>query len=256
MKYKITLTFAIIVFFIQFAKAQAVITNLLNEELYDARVKLVDEFFDRFNLKELHPNIERDSNLSVNSILFLFDYEYLQSSKDSVFPMAMKFAKYVVSENVKISYSDTTWTAVAHCKGKLKGKPISLTLHLNVEHRSEDMYKWVITKAEGDILSLKPSFEDERIMLMPDDHETNFVSLRRITTEKDDIITNYRNKDYKLDQTAVFYSLVYYGLLDIDMVERLQFEFHQIPGYIFTVSKVNRETLNSGWLITKLENGD
>lgn len=41
------------------ANAQKVITNDLNAELYDSRIKLVDEFFDRFNGKEGHPDISR-----------------------------------------------------------------------------------------------------------------------------------------------------------------------------------------------------
>ena len=39
--------------------AQKVIVNQLNKGLYDSRIKLVDEFFDRFNGKEGHPGIAK-----------------------------------------------------------------------------------------------------------------------------------------------------------------------------------------------------
>jgi len=87
-------------------------------------------------------------------------------------------------------------------------------------------------------------------MLMPDDHETNFMSLHRITTEKDDYITNYARKNFTVDETSVFFSYVYSGLLNIDNVDDLEFTFLQVPGYVFTIKDIFRETLNSGWLIS------
>lgn len=115
------------------------------------------------------------------------------------------------------------------------------------------MYKWVIAKAEGDVFKLKPSLKSEKIMLMPDDHETNFMSLHRITTEKDDLISCYMQKDYPLDETSVFQSDVYNGLLDIDYVKDLQFIFYQVPNYVFRIKFIERETNNTGWLITDFD---
>ena len=105
-------------------------------------------------------------------------------------------------------------------------------------------------KAEGEIFKLKPSLNSDKIMLMPDDHETNFMSLHRVTTEKDDLITRYMQKSYLLDETSVFLSDVYNGLLDIEYVKDLQFIFYQVPGYVFRIKFIERETNNTGWLIT------
>ena len=204
-----------LVFVFSSVNAQNLIANDLNAGLYDSRIKLVDEFFDRFNGKEGHPNIDT-----------------------------------VIEKNISINYSDTTWFAKAICCGKLKGKEVDFTLYLNVEHRKEDMYKWVIAKAEGEIFKLKPSLKSDKIMLMPDDHETNFMSLHRVTTEKDDLITRYMQKSYPLDETSVFLSDVYNGLLDIDNVKDLQFVFYQVPGYVFRIKFFERDTNNTGWLIT------
>ena len=111
------------------------------------------------------------------------------------------------------------------------------------------MYKWVISKAQGDIFSLKPSKESEKIMMMPDDHETNFLSLHRITNEKDDLISNYTCKSHYVDETSVFLSYVYNGLLNIDYVSDLSFTFLQVPGYEFSIKEFEREGNNVGWLI-------
>lgn len=236
------------------ANAQKVITNDLNAGLYDSRIKLVDEFFDRFNGKEGHPDISRkDKDYRKKNLMFVFNGRMFKSKEDAKFKELQNFINTVIEKNISINYSDTTWFAKAVCHGKLKGKEVDFTLYLNVEHRKEDMYKWVIAKAEGDVFKLRPSLKSEKIMLMPDDHETNFMSLHRITTEKDDLISCYMQKDYPLDETSVFLSDVYNGLLDIDYVKDLQFIFYQVPNYVFRIKFIERETNNTGWLITDFD---
>lgn len=236
------------------ANGQKVIFNQLNDGLYDSRIKLVDEFFDRFNGKEGHPAITKnDKNYRKKNLTLVFDGKMFKSKDDPKFKELQNFTDSVISNNICINYSDSTWFAKAVCHGKLKGKEVDFTLCLNVEYRREDMYKWVIARAEGDIFKLKPSLKSDKIMLMPDDHETNFMSLHRITTEKDDLITCYMQKDYLLDETSVFLSDVYNGLLDIEYVKDLQFEFYQVPGYIFSIKFIERETNNTGWLISNFK---
>ena len=211
----------------------------------------MDEFFDRFNGKEGHPAIAKnDKNYRKKNLTLVFDGKIFKSKEDPKFKELQNFTDSVISKDICINYSDSTWFAKAVCHGKLKGKEVDFTLYLNVEHRKENMYKWVIAKAEGDVFKLKPSLKSDKIMLMPDDHETNFMSLHRITTEKDDLITCYMQKGYPLDETSVFLSDVYNGLLDIEYVKDLQFEFYQVPGYMFRIKFIERETNNTGWLIS------
>lgn len=240
-----------LVFVFSSVNAQNLIANDLNAGLYDSRIKLVDEFFDRFNGKEGHPNISKnDKDYRKKNLMFVFNGKMFKSKDDAKFKELENFIDTVIEKNISINYSDTTWFAKAICCGKLKGKEVDFTLYLNVEHRKEDMYKWVIAKAEGEIFKLKPSLKSDKIMLMPDDHETNFMSLHRVTTEKDDLITRYMQKSYPLDETSVFLSDVYNGLLDIDNVKDLQFVFYQVPGYVFRIKFFERDTNNTGWLIT------
>lgn len=236
------------------ANAQNVMLAGLNEGLYDSRIKLVDEFFDRFNGKEGHPDITRkDNDYRKKNLMLVFNGKMFKSKDDAKFKEMQSFIDTVIVRKVRIDYSDTTWFAKATCHGKLKGKDVDFILYLNVEHRKEDMYKWVIAKAEGGVFKLKPSIKSDKIMLMPDDHETNFMSLHRITTEKDDLISCYMQKGYPLDETSVFLSDVYNGLLDIDCVTDLQFVFYQVPGYVFEIKFIERETTNAGWLITSFD---
>ena len=172
-----------------------------------------------------------------------------KSKNDPKLLVADSMMQKVMDKNVKLHYEDSLWVAKVKCRGKYKGKVVNFHIELTVEHRDKDMYKWVITKAYGDAFKLKPTRKATKAMLMPDDHETNFMSLNRITTERDDYITYYANKKFVVDETSVFFSLVYSGLLDIEYVSDLQFVFLQVPGYKFTIKHFERETNNAGWLI-------
>lgn len=233
-------------------------TSKLGEDiekgLYRARIKLIDEFFDRFNGKEGRMDVDVDnSDARLNNLILLYDGKMFSSYEDSVFKEAVIMANRIISDSITINYEDSTWFARALCRARLNGKPVSFTLYLNVESRENNMYKWVITRAEGDVLKLLPTHRSDKIMLLPDDHETNFLSLYRITTEKDDYITNYAQKNYSINETTVFYSLVYNGLLDIDGVEALEFIFLQVPGYTFTIKEFERDSYNAGWLINSFK---
>ena len=231
-----------------------VIDRLLKEDLYKTRIKLVDEFFERFNGKEFRPDIKSGTEeAELKNLLVLFNAGMFTSFQDSAFIEAKTFAQKVFQDSIQINYSDTTWIAKATCHGKLKGRDVDFILYLNVENRREKLFKWVIAKAEGDIFNLTPSLEKETIMLMPDDHETNFMSLRRITTEKDDYILNYKQKNYSIDLTTVFFAFVNTGILNIEYVKPLEFIFFQVPGYKFTVSHFERDNFNAGWLINSLK---
>ena len=228
--------------------------NLLDEVGYNARAKLVDEFFERFNGTEDRPDIVRGGkDYEKKRILVLFDGKMFKSFEDSLFVEAEKFADVVNKQKVKMDYADSTWVAHAVCNGKMKGKDVKFDLYLTVEHRRENLYKWVIAKAQGEIFELKASKVNERIMLMPDDHETNFVSLYRITHEKDNYITNYAKRGTEVDQTSVFLAYVYNGWLDIESVDELEFVFTQVQGYIFTIRDFKRDGNNSGWLINSFK---
>ena len=84
---------------------------------------------------------------------------------------------------------------------------------------------------------------------MPDDHETNFMSLYRMTDETADFITDFVSKDYQMESTTIFLTWIKSGSLKIEYVKDLQFVFNQVPGYEFTIKYISRENLNAGWLI-------
>lgn len=222
----------------------------LDNDRYRARVKLVDEFRERFNLHTQQSSLSdcREDSLADN-ILLLCDLASMKSKNDSAFILAKNFARTAVRQHTKLQYADSTWVAKAHCHARYKGKATEFTLFLNVQERGKGMYKWVIARAEGELLMLPPSQRHDRIMLLPDDHETQFMSLRNMTSHQPDCVVNFASGHVRIDPTSVFFALAYGGDLQIEYVSPLEFIFLQVPGYIFSLRHFERESKNAGWLI-------
>jgi len=224
----------------------------LNNYLQRNRIGLVDEFFERFNGEKTHPYISsslKDSRKK--NLMMLFNLGLFQSETDPYMEEASEMMDYVIANDIKIHYPDTAWVALAHCVGLLEGKTVKFDITLKVQHRKEDMYKWVLSKVEGNFFDISAKNQNDLIMFYPDDHETFFMSIGRMTEEQPHNVERFLGKDVKYDMTSVFAYLVYNKKLIVKYVEDLEFVFFQIPGYIFHLKYFDRDKTNAGWLISK-----
>lgn len=235
-----SIIFSVLFLAVSFLTGTAQVVNSgVEKEVFKNRIKLVDGFMTRFN--------------QGGDLIPLFDAQLLGGKNSAEYALAKEFADKASKSGVKLNYSDTLWFATAHCSGKLKNKTVEFTLILNVEKRAKDMYKWVIARAEGDIFRLTPAKNDGKAMIMPDDHETGFQVLGKITANSETEVVNYAQKTFEVDQTSVFFAFVNQGLLDIEAVTDLQFVFFQVPGWEFSIKEFDRMDKNSGWLITSFK---
>lgn len=235
----------------------AQVFDMLNSDLYRGRVKLVSEFMKRFNGEEKNPYIDPNAEeIDKINLCQLFDADFIIKNRTEIEPKAFQFVDSVLNNNVKINYSDPNWFAKTSCVATFKGKEIKFDIYLVVEPRGKDMFKWVIADVKGDIFNLKPSRESEKIMLLPNEHESNFMRLNSITSEKDDYITLYSSHTSAVDRLTVFNTLIYYGFLNIEYVSDIEYTFLQVPGYAFTIKEFERESTNSGWLIESWQQMD
>lgn len=228
--------------------------DMLNSDIYRGRVKLVSEFMRRFNGEEKNPYIDPNApEIDKINLCQLFDVDFILKNRSEIEPKAFQFVDSVLSNNVKINYRDSNWFAKTSCVATFKGKEIKFDMYLVVEPRGNDMYKWVIADVKGEIFNLNPSRKSEKIMLLPNEHESNFMRLNSITSEKDDYITLYSAKTSAVDRLSVFNTLVYFGFLNIEYVSDIEYTFLQVPSYAFTIKEFERESTNSGWLIESWE---
>ncbi len=220
--------------------------------IQNARVGLVDEFLKRFNGDTSHPDVSPlDSLARISNILYLINPPQNIENKDSLYNEAVEFAGTVIKDSVRLNFSDSIWIARAKCIGTIEKAQVSFNVYLNVEHRKDDMYKWAISRVEGDCFDVTPSNANSTIMLYPDDHETKFISLGRMTNEQPFNVARFMSRGSEYDATSVFMYLVKSNKLKIDYVDELEFIFTQVPGYLFSIKYYERESSKSGWLINE-----
>lgn len=228
----------------------------LNIPMYNARVKLVDEFFARFNGVEKREDVSEKYSDRESNILMLFNLSQFKSKTDSLFLQAKSFAHIVTQKDIIVNYDDTCWYAKTKCHGHLGKDKVDFYLYLIVEQRGDNMYKWAITDAEGNIFNNSRTRKHKELYVLPNAHEQSFSILSRITNESNRYIDDYAINNYETDKLSAFLTLVRCGLLKIDYVSDVEFFFFQVPNYIFTVKHFERESMNVGWLISSLKKCD
>ena len=248
---------SILVFGMGFSsEIHAQLFDVLNKPMYEARVKLLDEFYARFNGKEQRKGVDAKYTDRKSNILMLLDLSRIKSRGDSVFVAAEAFADKVVRDSIMVNYTDSCWFAKVKCHGLLAKKGMDFLLYLSIEKRGKDMYKWVISDVDGSVFSTSRSIDHRELFLHPNDHEQSFASLVRTTEETNRYIDDFVKDGYESDALSVFLTLVRCGQLKIEHVSDVEFVYLQVPGYCFSVKHFERETMNAGWLISSIETCD
>lgn len=218
--------------------AQGKQIRLINPEQYDAQVKLVDEFLERFN------------NVEMNRLLLCDGMRYRE---DSIFRnLCDTLIRTIENNRIHLHFNDSDWYAVVKCQYEMTGEVDSLNMILSVEPRGEKLYKWVIADVQGDLFNLEHDTSNNEVFIMPHQHDMDFGALQRITSEMNKNISLYTKNTSRIDHFSVFAALVYTGQLKIQFVKDVFFVFMQVPGFRFTLRNFIRDSKNSGWLISDI----
>jgi len=224
------------------------------------RVKQIDNFFERFNFEtDLMDNKIEEGNNSIlytKNLLHLFDENLFKFPDQSLHENIKTFIDSSISNHIKLKYEDGLWFAELRCKVNYNGKNENLTLIMQPEKIKDYEYKWVMCAAYADFMNLLPKKENPKLKLSPVDHQLNFMSLSEMTKNQKDNIIKLANKDFCPEELSIFLYLVKTGQLMIEYVDKLEYHFLQVPGFIFTVSHFERNSSNVGWLISKVEIAD
>jgi hypothetical protein len=139
--------------------------------------------------------------------------------------------------------------AVTTCLLLYKNKPVKAQLVLN-RFIGLDYVKWVIQYVDADFLDLKTD-KASLNSLPPNSHETDFISLKKALDKKVNL-QNIADKQFDYNQLSVFLYLVSIGDIKFQYVEKLRFIIQDIDAWVLTVDNFNRNSENSGWLISNL----
>lgn len=216
---------------------------------FRSQVKSLDEFIQRFNAVELHP----ESDSRYYNLISLFDYEVMRAGvQDSLVKRKIEeFVKVVDSRNVKIKLTDGEMYAEIDVGAIICEKNVVFKLYLQSQTYREDRTRWAIVGAKG-LIEAGLIETDTFYGISPVDHEIHFLGLDNIFENNSKEIMGYRGKKTLVDELSVLLTMAMLDKVRIESVDNLTFYCLQVPEYIFTINESNKSDNNSGWLISKL----
>ena len=241
-------------------------TQKEREDIFNARIKQFNEFVDRFNLKSDFNGNPADSVFRAKMprermLNLLFDLKDPRTQKtgadysDYYTGLKGSFISEIAQNNILLYKYSPGIIAEARSRVTYKGVPQMIRLFLIQETVGDDMVKWVLYAAKGDILNIFKSDTSMVRFIPPTSNETDFINLKR-ALEDSDHLQYYAIEDYKPDNLTIFFTFIRTGLIKFEYVEEVIYHVISIRGWYFKVKDFNRNELNSGWLITDLARND
>lgn len=248
-----TLTLCIMATITAMASAQSLV-GLDMEKNFQAQVKSIDEFIQRFNGMESHPDIEASADSKTRNLVALFDYKMSHSGMtDSMFThFVSEFVNAVEKKDAKICLTDGDMYAEADISATVCGKKASLKLFLQSQSYNKDRVRWAIVGVKG-LFAANVVDTTKYYGISPVEHEIHFMGIGDIFKYNSPEMPGYRGMRTVLDELSFFLGLAMAGQVSVSAVNELTMHCVEVPGYAFTINEQGRDGRNSGWLISSLE---
>ena len=231
-----------------------------DESKFYAQTKQVNQFFRRFNAEEdvkgkrtyTGDSTFRDvkSRKKYLNIIFNNDNPSMTMEEKN------NFIEQVTNKKgpIYIDFHGKDWFSEVSASFYYKHEKVDIILYMKLEKQNGG-YKWVfsnvyfskfkdIFKHIGDTTNLK-------LFLHPLSHELDFMNIHKVF-EDPEKLDFYLDRYYHLDQLSLFVEEIKNGNLKFESVKEVKFHFLQVPGWYFEVSYFNRNSNNSGWLISNM----
>lgn len=239
-------------------QAQPIGTYLGDERFMYAETKQVNQFFRRFNSEEdlSGKRLDAKSREFKNPefrrkyIPMLFDNETGKIEetlkKDFIQDVTRK------DQSKLLDFYGKDWFAEVKASFRYKGKTETVILFLSLEQEALG-HKWVISnvyfKYFADLFYTETDMAGK--FLHPMSHELDFMNLIKVFKDGKNL-EYYFDNEYKPDFRTLFLYEVKKGDLVFEAVEDVSFHFFQLDNWYFELTEFNRNTANSGWLISSL----
>jgi hypothetical protein len=234
------------------------------EKHFIYEVKDIDEFFERFNdekgsfIRGVYKAHHTKFNIPRQRLIWsLFNYENM--SRDSV--MMNKFVSDVMRKKkpIYLDYYGDDWYAELTCKFKYNSSSIVIPVIMKIEMIQNKGSKWMIVAVGASALKSKTVVTEmaqskiKTKIISPTSHGTNFVSLKRVFEDKENLSDYFESAYLKRSHMLEFYNAILNSDIDFLDVIKIKYHFLLAGRWIFTVEDFTREELNSGWLINHIE---
>lgn len=242
------------------AEAQ-IFTQVIDEQELQFKVKLIDEFFRRFNYETDYKGdaipARKDSTAidtvaKRKNLMTLFNLDKFADKNKELDSLSSAFLDYVIKNDKHIHYADTTWQAEAVASFTMAGKSYPIRIFLRTEHVKDVIYKWVIEDVNTTALSCLADFVKSGVSIMPGAHGSSFITLPETINLNAKSVRSLFHKGYKQNVLTVFEYLVATGKIKMQSVTKVIYHF-QLDDYNFTVERFEKEkSYNKGWLISEI----
>lgn len=227
------------------ASAQNIVEDERFNKVHEARVKTLNEFIHRFNADEI-PDIVRQSSYREDRqlcIAALFDMDWVADPANRT--AALGFVDKVVQDSVMLDVHDTSIYAEAHCLFYLDKKELPVNIVLRFDQVPGGRFLWSIVGVNGLMETglIDTSFYGT---LSPIQHELGFMRLDKAFPE----MYGFMQRDNRIDQLSYLMALSSAGKVRFGFCTSITYHCFAVPDYVFVIEQNNRNTANSGWLIT------
>ncbi len=227
------------------------------------QVKQFGQFIERFNYAKNFKSQEIDSAFRSqyprkNYITLLFNLAdpRFDSTKLTYSPeyvgRAERFIDNVVNNNLLMDRYCSNVVAEALCNVEYKKVKKQLTMMMRKRIYPNTASEWYIDDVVAPWLALEPCRDKQSITIPPTSNETNFIRMYDLLLDKQHV-TQIMDTSYVYDTRSVFLFLLQQNSLTMLNTQHIKYRIYQIDGWFFTVEYFNRNSLNSGWLISDLE---
>lgn len=225
--------------------------DMVDDALFRAHVKSVEEFIARFNGDERSPMAPADSLRS--PVLALFSFGYVDSQDpDSMAIVAREFVDSIDAAAVRLSLTDPRTRIEAECVFSSGGRKFEITLVFVMEEFKPGFRRLALADACGiersGLLVVKPMYP-----ISPVEHELHFMALEDLFAAKRDYLPSTLPRGRSVDSLSYLIALLQCGHVAYEECTDVAVVSAQVPGFEFRIREiVNPKSFNSGWLITDL----
>lgn len=232
-----------------------------DESMLYAHTKQVNQFFRRFNGEEdrygerLPINDANYHNPAYRRSFIDLLFDNQSTTIDALIKNEFIYKCTLADQQKHLDFHGGEWFAEVKTTFNYKGQELDLMLFLKLQEE-EVGSKWVITNVVFEpfldqFIDAEKLPEEERKFLHPLSHELDFMNLIKVFTSKA-VLEQYAEKEFKPD----FLTLFIYEFRNLNLqfvtVKEVKFHFFQLDNWYFELSEFNRNTNNSGWLISNL----
>jgi hypothetical protein len=254
--------FLLLLLLLQTSVYSQFLDNIVEDEsmLY-AHTKQVNQFFRRFNGEEnqygerfsTKDSLYRSPKYRKRFIEMLFDKE--NPNINPRLKTEFIFNCTRLNHEKFLDFHGGSYFAEVKTSFVYKGEQKDCVLFLKLQEE-EIGSKWVITNVVFEpflkqFINAEKLPETDRKFLHPLSHELDFMNLIKVFTSKA-VIEQFAEKDYKPDFLTLFIYEFKNSNLQFTTVKDVKFHFFQLDGWYFELSKFNRKSNNSGWLVSNL----